>query len=105
MQVAADVLELEEIRGRIGSINLAQLRWPKRTPDVGVHLQLTGSFGERPQARHILRRPGRSEERGSEARRRCSDHLDRDALDGDADGAIVLPLEHGDDLREPLEPK
>ena len=62
--------------------------------------------GSGSSALHERVRAGRAEELRPEARRRRRDDLDRHAVDGDADGAVVLPLDHRDDLgqrREPVE--
>ena len=103
VEVAANVRELEQIRRRIGRVQLAQLGRAEGPADRGIDVLLRGALGQWPQARDVLRRARRPEERRPEPVRPRGDHLDRNPLDGDADGAVVVPLEHGDELRQPLE--
>ena len=92
-----------QIRRRVGRVHLAQLRWAEWTPERRVHLRLGGRVGS---GSRLATYSGEPVARSSAVPKLSGvggDHLDGNPLDGDADGAVVLPLEHGDDLRQPLE--
>ena len=103
VQVAANVLDLNEVRRRVGRVDLAQLRRPLCQTDVGVHLRLCASFGQRLEGRDVVGRPGRPHERRPEPLDRGERDLDGVALAGHAHAPLRRPLEHGDDLGQPLE--
>ncbi len=105
MEVAADVRELEQVGRRIVCVDLAELRWPKRTADACVHMHLRGRIGQVAERGDVLRRAGRAHELGSEPIRLRRDHLDRVALGGDADDAPLVLFQHGHDLRQRLDVK
>ena len=92
VQVAADVVDSEQILGRIGGVELPQLRRAVRAAECGVQLLLGGRSRQLAEARHVLGRAGRAHELGAEAIGRGGDDLDRDALSGHADDPSFLLL-------------
>src|SRR5204862_4947345 len=54
---------------------------------------------------NVGRRARRADEGGPEPLRLGGNELDRHALDRDADGTPLAPLDHGDDLGQPGEPR
>ena len=57
-------------------------------------------FGQVSQRGDVLRRPGRAQQLGAEALPRGGDDLDGIALGRDTDDPLLVPLQHGDDLRQ-----
>ena len=79
---------------------LAQLRRAPGQAERRVHRALVGRVRERPERVHVGRRAGRAQQRRPGRLRRGHEQLDRHALDGDADRAALLPLDHRDDRAE-----
>ena len=69
-------------------------------PSARVDRLLVGRVGQRLERRDVLGRARRAEQRGPEALRLGDDELDRHALDRHPDRAPLVPLDHGDDLRQ-----
>ena len=93
VQVAADVAELEQVGRRRRRVELAQLR---RRQGERVGARASGGRAA------TLRRADRADELASQRLRRRADHLDRIAVRSDADDTPLVPLEHGDELRQRL---
>jgi hypothetical protein len=89
VEVAADVRELEQVRRRRWGVHLAQLRWRQRAGAPRVR-------------RNPLRRPDRAHELLLPAHRRCADDLDGIAVRRDGGHPALVPLQHGDELRQVL---
>ena len=98
VQVAADVPLLDEVRGRAAERRLAQLRRAPGDAERRVDARLVRRVRERLERVDVGGRAGRAQERGAEPLGRGDDELDRDALDGHADGAPLVLLEQRDDL-------
>ena len=103
VQVAADLRHLDELRD-LGRAGLAQLGRDERQAERGEDALLVGRVGQRLVRGDPLRRAGRADELGAEARRLGDDQLDRHALDRHAERATIAALDDGHDLRQRLEP-
>jgi hypothetical protein len=97
-----DVGHLDEFRRR-GHACFAQLGWDEREAEPGEDAFLVGRVGQRLVRGDPLRRAGRSDELGAEARRLGDDQLDRHALDRHAQCTSVTAFDDRDDLRQRLE--
>ena len=82
---------------------LAQLGRAVGDPERAVDPLFVGSVGQRFEGGHVLGRPGGPHQLRAEALRWRDDDLDRDSLDGDADRAPLLAIDHGNDQRQALE--
>ena len=103
MQVAADVRDVDE-RRRFGAERLLpQLGRAPRDPERAVDLELVRAIGQRLERLDVRQCAGRADEVRAGAGRRWHAQLDRDAFDGDADSAPVLPFDERHDLRQLLE--
>ena len=91
VQVAADVPLLDEVRGRAAERRLAQLRRAPGDAERRVDARLVRRVRERLERLDVGGRAGRAQQRGAEPLGRRDDELDRDALDGHADGAPLAP--------------
>ena len=101
VQVAADVGDLDERRRLAAERRLAQLgRAPGEAERARRPPASSGASGQRLERRDVRRRAGRAHQRGAEALGRGGDELDRHALDGHADRAPLVLLDHRDDLRQ-----
>ena len=103
MQVAADLRHLDEL-GHLGRAGLAQLGRDERQAERGEDALLVGRVGQRLVGGDPLRRAGRADELGAQARRLGDDQLDRHALDRHAQRAPVAALDDRHDLRQGFEP-
>ena len=98
MQIAADLAELEQL-GRVAVERVfAQFRRAPRDTERAIDRRFVGRLGQRLERGHVGRRAGGPEQLGAEPLGRRRDQLDRHAVDGDADGAAVVALDHADDL-------
>ena len=103
MQVAADLVELDE-RRRLGAEGLlAQLGRAEGDAERAVDAFLVGRIGQRLERLDVLARAGRAQELRPEPPRLGDDELDRDALDRDARRPPLASLDDRDDLRKLLE--
>ncbi len=103
MQVAADLLELDELRRLAGERLLAQLRRDERKAERGEDAPLVTGVRQRTQCLDVCRRAGRPDELRAETRRLGDDELDRDPFHGHAERAPLVPVDDGDDLRQGAE--
>jgi hypothetical protein len=100
VQVAADLCLLDQRRRLATERLLAQLGWAPRDAERTVDRRLVGGCRQRLERVDVRRGAGRPQERGAESLRRRHDELDRDALDRDPDGPVVLAVDHRNDLRQ-----
>jgi hypothetical protein len=100
VEVAADVARLDQRRRLAAERVLAQLGRAPREAERGVHRLLGRRVGQRAERGEIGRRAGGLDERRAEPLGRGGDELERDAVDGHAERAPLLALDHGDDLRQ-----
>ena len=100
VQVAADVVRLDEGRRLAAERLLAQLRWTPREVERPVDGLLVGRLRQRLERRDVRRRAGRAHEGGPEPLRLRDDELDRHALDRDAHRPPLALFDHRDDLRQ-----
>ena len=70
------------------------------TPSAAIDRLLVGRVRQRLERRDVRGRARSAHERGPETLRRGGHELDRHAVDGHADGAPLVPLDHRDDLRQ-----
>ena len=103
MQVPADVGHLDQLR-RLRNAGLAQLGRDEWQAERREDAFLVGRVRQRLVRGHPLGRAGRADELRSQAVGLGDDQLDRDALDRHAQHPPVAALDHGDNLRQRLEP-
>ena len=104
VEVAADVVELDQPRRRLAAAGLAQLGRPPRDAERAEDPCLVGRVGERAQGVDPGGRARGLDERGAEPLGRGDDELDRDALDREAHHAALLRGQQRHDLRQLDEP-
>ena len=95
---------VDERRRLAAERRLAQLGRAERDAQGAVDGVLVRRVGKRLERGDVGGRAGRAHERRAEPLRLGGDELDRHALDRDADGAPLGPLDDGDDLRQAGEP-
>jgi hypothetical protein len=105
VQVAADVLEPDEVVRRLGHVRLAKLGRAERESEPPVDRLLRLRVGQQSERRDVLRRAGRAQELRPEALRRRGHELDRVSLRRDRHGAPLVLFEHRHDLGKALEAK
>ena len=98
VQVAADVLRLDERRRLAAERLLAQLRRAPGDVERAVDRLLVGRVRQRLERRDVRGRARRAHERGPEPLRLGGDELDRHALDRHPHRAPLVLLDHRDDL-------
>ena len=98
MEVAADVVQLDERRRLAAERLLAQLRRAPGQVERAVDRLLVGRVRQRLERRDVRRRARRAHERGPEPLRLGGDQLDRHALDRHPDRAPLVLLDQRDDL-------
>jgi hypothetical protein len=100
VQVAADLLELDE-RWRCAGVScFAQLGRDERQAERVEERLLVGCVWERTQRFHERARSRRADELRAEARRIRDHELHGHAFDRHADGPRRVPLDDGHDLRQ-----
>ena len=100
VQVAADLLQLDERRGRSLERFLAQLRRDVGQPERREHAFLVRRVRERPERVDEGARAGRAHELGAEPFRLGGDCLHGNALDGHSERVAIVAGHDGDDLRQ-----
>ena len=100
VEVAADVVRLEEHRRLVAERCLAQLRRTPGEAESVVDRRLVGRVRQRLERGDVGGGAGGSQQGGAETLRLGGHELDRRPVDRHAHGPATVLLDHGDDLRQ-----